>query len=72
MSQINDEIINEKIWGHYGSVFSHKHNHYIRLGSPQAFIVIRDELTRDEEWYERIRFMANKEGEWARKIRTLI
>jgi hypothetical protein len=63
---------NEKVWGNYGSVFSHKLNHYLRLGSPGAFIVIRDELTRDEEWYQRIDYMAKREGEWAKKIRTLL
>jgi hypothetical protein len=70
MSQRQQE--NEKIWGYYGSVFSYKHNHYFRLGSPQAFSVIRDELTRDEEWYQRMDYMAKREGEWAKKIRTLL
>jgi hypothetical protein len=31
---------NDKIWG---ATMVHKHNHYFRLGSPQAFIL-------DEEW----------------------
>lgn len=63
---------NEKIWGNYGSVFSHKQNHYLRLGTPQAFNVIRDELTRNEEWYSRVNYMAKREGDWSKKIKTLL
>lgn len=62
---------NEKIWGYYGSVFSNKHNHYARLGSHEAFTIIRDELTRDEEWYKRINYMSKRNGEWAKQIKTL-
>jgi hypothetical protein len=63
---------NNKIWGIYGSVFSSKHNHYVRLGSPLAFTVIRDELTRDEEWYRRIKFMSKREGEWGIRMNSLL
>ena len=63
---------NETIWGYYGSVFSTEQNRYIRLGSPLAFSIIRDELKRDEEWHKRIQYMANREGDWAKKIKTLL
>lgn len=63
---------NEKIWGNYGSVWSYKKKHYIRLGSPKAFTVIRDELTRDKEWHNRVKYMANRKGDWANQMKTLL
>jgi hypothetical protein len=63
---------NEKIWGKYGSVWSNKKNHYIRLGSSEAFNVIRDELIRNKEWHKRVKFMAKGPGEWGNKLKPLL
>lgn len=63
---------NEKIWENYGSVWSPKKKHYIRLGSPRAFNVIRDELVRNKEWHKRVKFMAKGKGEWGDKIKQLL
>jgi organic radical activating enzyme len=63
---------NEKIWGNYGSVWSPKKKHYIRLGSPRAFNVIQDELVRDKEWHKRVKFMAKGKGEFGNKIKKLL
>lgn len=63
---------NKKIWGNYGSVWSNKKKHYVRLGSNEAFYVIRDELVRNKEWHKRVKFMAKGEGEWGSKIQDML
>jgi hypothetical protein len=60
------------IWGKFGSVYSPKLKHYIRIGGTPSFNVIRDELERDEEWYERVKFMAYGRGPEADRYKTLL
>jgi hypothetical protein len=60
------------IWGKFGSVYSPKKKHYLRLGSSDSFNVIRDELERDEEWYKRVQFMAKRGGLFGDKLKTLL
>ena len=63
----------KQIWGKYGSVYSPKQQHYVRLGTPRSFTVLRDELTRDAEWHRRVRWMirnTNQSG-FRDKLRTL-
>jgi len=60
------------IWGVYGSVYSPKRQHYVRIGGTLSFNVIRDELERDEEWYERVKFMAYGRGPEANRYKALL
>ena len=60
------------IWGKFGSVYSPKRKHYVRLGSPQSFNVIKNELVRDKEWYKRVKFMIKRKSEFSNKLKTLL
>ena len=61
-----------KIWGKFGSVWSPKKKHYVRLGSPKSLSVIRDELERDKEWYKRVRFLAKRDNDFGNKLKALL
>lgn len=61
-----------KIWGKFGSVWSPKRKHYIRLGSSSSISVIKNELKRNLEWKKRVRYMARKEGKFADKLKELL
>lgn len=61
-----------KIWGKYGSVWSPKRQHYIRLGSRSSLSVIKNELKRNLEWKKRVRYMARKKGKFADKLKELL
>ncbi len=69
----NKSTLDDKtIWGKFGSVYSPKKKHYVRLGTTKSFTVIRDELVRNKEWYKRVKFMAKKNGLFSDKLKTLL
>lgn len=71
-NKINNKIENNKIWGNFGRVYSPKKNKYIMLGSSASFNVIRDELVRDKEWYNRVKYMAKRQNVFGEKLKILL
>lgn len=60
------------IWKNFGFVYHPLKKTYIRLGSTEAFYIIQNLLTRNEEWHKRVSFMANGNGTWANKMKLLL
>jgi len=67
-----NKIENNKIWGNFGRVYSPKKNKYLILGSTASFNVIRDELVRDKEWYNRVKYMSKRKNEFGEKLKNLL
>ena len=67
-----NKIENNKIWGNFGRVYSPKKNKYLILGSTASFNVIRDELVRDKEWYNRVKYMAKRQNKFGEKLKNLL
>lgn len=67
-----NKIENNKIWGNFGRVYSPKKNKYLILGSKASFNVIRDELVRDKEWYNRVKYMSKRKNEFGEKLKNLL
>jgi hypothetical protein len=67
-----NKIENNKIWGNLGRVYSPKKNKYLILGSTASFNVIRDELVRDKEWYNRVKYMSKRKNEFGEKLKNLL
>ena len=67
-----NKIENNKIWGNFGRVYSPKKNKYLILGSTASFNVIRDELVRDKEWYNRVKYMSKRQNKFGEKLKNLL
>ena len=67
-----NKIENNKIWGNFGRVYSPKKNKYLILGSTASFNVIRDELVRDKEWHNRVKYMSKRKNEFGEKLKNLL
>lgn len=60
------------VWGKFGFVYSPKRKTYIRLGTNESFNVLQNELTRDNEWYKRVKLMSKKNNIFGNKLKTLL
>jgi hypothetical protein len=56
----------------FGKVWSPKLKKYIRIGGSPSLKVIRDELTRDDEWYKRVNFLVKNKGKMGDNIRKML
>ena len=71
-----------KSWEKFGNICSAKNNHCVKIGTPAAFNIIKNEMTRDKEWYKRVKFLAgigprgtarnNVKSKWRDKMKALL
>ena len=61
-----------KTWGKFGSVYSYKKKHYIRLGSTQSYYVIKNELVRNKKWMLAVKYMAKTDSTFGKKLKSLL
>lgn len=61
-----------KTWGKFGSVWCYSKNHYMRLGTTQAFNVIQNELERNSIWLKNVKFMSKQPSLFGIKLKLLL
>jgi hypothetical protein len=58
-------------WDKYGKVYDKKTKKFFRLGSDKSANIIKN-MTKNNEWRERVEFMSQKNNKFGNKMKSLL